>query len=291
LDEFPELSDQTFVVTEKLHGSCIQLAACPNGTMRIGTRNRFLEPGDNFYDIWNTLDKYERLGQKFQQYVDDIGIPHQLFGEYFGCGIQKGVDYGPGHRIRFFGLMIDGQLQSFKTFHSLMFHMMGHLDDVVPILGLFDSLDEALSFNTEINTRESLPAAPGENLCEGVVLQPYDRVYRNAGGHTFLLKKKNEAFREKAKAKKPRSPDTPEERLNLEFRSYLTDARLQSVFSKHGEIEQPGQIGDYIRLMLADAREDFMKDHVETFNVLSKKEQRCVMNVGSAVAHMLKEYL
>jgi len=81
------------------------------------------------------------------------------------------------------------------------------------------------------------------------------------------------------------------ERLNLEFRSYLTDMRLRGVFSKHGEIERPEQIGDYIRWMLADAREGFVKDHAEAFDALSNPEQRRALHVGSTIARMLNKYL
>ena len=73
--------------------------------------------------------------------------------------------------------------------------------------------------------------------------------------------------------------------------SYITENRLQNLFSKMGEIERPNQIGDYIRAMLQDAKEDFLKDFGDDFSALSAKDHKAVFNAGRKIAHMLKERL
>lgn len=311
LVEFPELKDETFAVTEKLHGSNLQIFLESNKPYRVGTRNHFLEEGEKFYDVWNTLAKYQDVIDDVQIYVDELGHSVRLFGEMFGGKIQKGVNYGSEHRIRFFGMMIDDELRPFDELQRL-------LDDdslIVPVVGMVQGLATALDVNIEFDSWLT-PLVDGEeprwmlthvnpdglvltsleasrdNIAEGVVIQPLSKIYRNAGGHTFLLKRKNEAFKEKQKVKRPPEPEDSEvARLNAEFRSYITDMRLQAVFSKSGEIERPDQIGDFIRLVLADAKEDFLQDNQEAVDALDKPQQKRVFNVGGMIANLLKEYL
>lgn len=80
-------------------------------------------------------------------------------------------------------------------------------------------------------------------------------------------------------------------RWNAEFASYITENRLQSVFSKEGEIEKPKQIGQYIKWILFDAKEDFLKDWGEKIKLLDINQQKQIFNIGSKIANMLKNYL
>lgn len=278
LTEFPELAKETFIVTEKIHGANIQFYFEPGKPYRIGSRNQWVD--SSFYNVSEVLPEYEEFFKDAQYMADGTKETWRVFGELFGPKIQKGVDYGEKRRIRLFGLMINDVLKS----PTLLRLSVGTF--LVPVVKIIDGLQSALEFNAEFET------SLGTGVCEGVVIQPYQKVYRNAGGHTFMLKIKNEAFKEKARAKKPSRPQDPElVRLNQELCLYITDARLQGVFSKSGEIQEPGQIGDYIRLMLADTKEDFLKDHSEAVEALDKKSQRKVYNVGGMIAGMLKEYL
>ena len=92
----------------------------------------------------------------------------------------------------------------------------------------------------------------------------------------------------KTEKKAPAPEDTEIIRLNAEFMRYINDNRLQSVFSKYGPIQEPAQIGDFIRWIIADAREDFLKDFGEEVAALEGKQLRKVYNVGRTVAEMLK---
>lgn len=288
LAEFPDLAEEGFVITEKLHGSSLQVFFQPNESWIIGKRTAYLEDGEKFFGIWNVLPEYEPIFECVQAFVNNGELSLRLFGELFGPGIQKGVDYGKRKRILFFGFMIDDEMMPFLVFQEVA-EQLGFAEHLVPIMAIVGGLKEALEFDTEFVSKVN----PVEgNLCEGIVIQPYRKVYVNAGGKRFLLKKKNEGFLEKSKEKKPSSPGDPEvQRLNAEFQLYITENRLQGIFSKHGEIEEPQQIGDYIRLMLADAKEDFLKDHEEAFGKLNKVEQGKVTNVGGLIANILKGHL
>jgi len=288
VEEYPDLAICTYEITEKLHGSNVQFYFEPGKKMRVGTRNRYLEPGSKFYDIWNVLPKYQRMWDEIKAYSNRHSCSLRLFGELYGQGIQKGVDYKPGKKIGFFGIMSDGHLLSPSLLRITA--IMGKTEDMlVPRVALIEGLEAALdvdtNFPTLINPIEG-------NICEGVVIQPYHHVYKLANGPTFLLKKKNEAFKEKQKAcKPPASVDSEVARLRGLFDEYINDSRVQTVFSQWGCIEEPKQLGEYIRLTIADALEDFLKDHGAAWNVVTKQQQGQITKVGAAVAGILKNYL
>lgn len=290
LSEFPELEEEAFVITEKVHGSNLSIFFQPNQPWRVGKRTAYLKEGEKFFGIWDVLPEYEPIFMRIQLFVDCGDFALRLFGEFFGPGIQKGVNYGKHKQILFFGFMIDDEMQPFSVLQEIS-RQLDFTKYLVPVLDIV-GFHDALAVDTEFDSMLTPIDHEGENLCEGVVIQPYKKVYTNAGRKTFLLKKKNAKFMEKAKEKKPPSPGDPEvQRLNAEFKLYITDNRLQGIFSKCGEIEDARQIGEYIRLMLNDAKEDFLKDHGEAFMKLDKGEQGKVTNVGKVVADMLKGYL
>ena len=289
LSEFPELENETFVITEKLHGSSVQVFFSPNEPWKVGKRTAFLGDDEKFFGIHEVLPEYEPIFERIQESVDNSGNTIRLFGELCGPGIQKGVDYGERKQIFFFGYMINDELQSWMWF-TIFADSHGLWEKhIVPVVALVKGLNEAIAYDAEFLS--GLNPIEG-NLCEGIVMQPFKKAYTNAGGKRFMLKAKNEKFMEKAKEKKPPSPGDPEvRRLNAEFKLYITDNRLQGIFSKHGEIEEPQQIGNYIRLMIADAKEDFTQEHGKAFGKLDRGEQGKVTNVGRIVAEMLKKYL
>lgn len=284
LNLFPQLVDEMYVVTEKIHGSNFQWFVSPDQTIHAGSRNNWLDISGRFQgvSIEELYFSHEDLLLDLQDWVDETEKSIRLFGELFGQGIQKGVDYGKEKRLLYFGMMIDDELQNFDTLEAFIGR-----DKIVPVVGIARSLQEALNFDTDF---DSILSDKGDNICEGVVIQPVS-VYFDYNGSPFILKKKNEKFGEKQKAPKEIVVDTDVQRLNLEFRSYINDSRLQSVFSKEGEIQSPQEIGKYIRLILEDAKGDFLKDFGDEFDQMDKGQQRNVLNVGSTVANMLKEYL
>jgi len=287
LERYPELADETFVITEKLHGSNFQWYFQPGKPVQAGSRNNFLDIAGSFQGapIPSLMEAHASLLDMMQSWVDKANVTVRLFGELFGQGIQKGVNYGDGKHILYFGLMINDELVPFAELEAMLAPCY-----LVPIVAKVKGLKAALEFDTKF---DSLILGEPDNICEGVVIQPYAKVYTDTDGHgsPFMLKKKNEEFKEKAKAKAPRIVDSEVERLHAEFVSYITDNRLQSVFSKHSEIENSSQIGDYIRWVLADAKEEFLKDFGDDLSALDRKQQKSVYNVGGMIANMLKKYL
>lgn len=287
VEEFPELASCEYEVTEKLHGTNVQFYFEPGKEMRVASRNRYLEPGSKFYDIWNILPEYQQMWDAIQRYAN-LGGSVRMFGELYGQGVQKGVDYKPGKKIAFFGVMENNQLLS-TAYLRLAALMGGYEDLLVPRVCLVKGLGAALAVDTNFPTMIN----PIEgNICEGVVIQPYSKVYRLSNGSTFLLKKKNEAFKERQKARKPPAPvDSEVLRLRILFMEYITVNRLESIFSKEGPIQEPSQIGAYIRYMIQDALADFLKGHEIAWDAMDKKQRGQVTKAGAAVAEMLRKYL
>jgi len=287
VNQYPELKHETFVITEKIHGSNMQWYFRPNEAMMVGSRNNFLSTTGSFQgvQIADLIEAQRDLLASVQALADRTCATVRLFGELFGRGIQKGVEYGPEKRILYFGMMLNDVLIPFAELVRTI-----PVAYLVPMVGIVAGLETALGFDTQFN---SMIMGIPDNICEGVVIQPHTKVYLDAYGSPFILKKKNPEFGEKKQAQKqPRAGEDSEvERLKAEFLSYITENRLESVFSKYGRITSPGQIGDYIRLLLADARGEFLKDFGPDFAALSKAQQKSVCNVGNTIVDMLKSYL
>lgn len=286
----PELLTVEYIITEKIHGANFQICFESNQPWRYGKRTAFLKEDEKFYDAWNVVGQYESIFRNIQGWIDvgKIQSPARLFGELCGPGIQKGVSYGKEKQVRFFDMMIGDQLLAPFDFRIVAI-AGGFRSFLVPEVTRVQGLQAALDYDVEL---DSLLSPTGGNICEGVVIAPLAKAYYDTRGRRFCLKKKNERFTEKIKAAKPVRPADPViTRLNLGFRAYITDNRLQSVFSQHGEIEEPSQIGPYIKFVLSDAKEAFLKDFGDEVAALPKSDQRKVFNVGSMIALMLKKYL
>jgi len=286
LEEHPELESETYIILEKLHGSNFQWFFQPGEFVKAGSRNHYLDMLGSFQgaSIACLVDDNATTIAHFQKWADADGCSIRLFGELIGRGIGKGVDYGDQKRVLYFGIMVNDKLLPFKDFQT---HVA--TEETVPIVTTANGLQAALDFDTKF---DSLVLGKSDNICEGVVIQPYNQVHYDCYGTSpFILKKKNDEFKEKEKAPKVHVVDSDVERLNAEFVLYITDSRLQSAFSKHGEIETPKQIGEYIRIVMADAQDDFIKDSGDDVAALDKARQKQVYNVGSKIANMLKGYL
>jgi hypothetical protein len=151
-EEFPKISrlSRPIIVTEKLDGTNAQIYIQEDGTILIGSRNRYITPEDDNYGFakWVERNKAElmRLG------------PGTHYGEWWGNGIQR--NYGLKE----------------KRFSLFNVHRWGKEEDrpsccgVVPTLyeGIFDTkIIEELIIELRNNGSK---AAPGFMNPEGVVI-------------------------------------------------------------------------------------------------------------------------
>jgi len=296
LEIYPELKNETYIIQEKIHGANIQLDFDSKGNFKYGKRTSFVEVDQKFYNIHNVIKDYDLFIQVMKDHAVREGCELRIYGELYGSKVQKGVDYGiEGQKLLFFDASVNGLYLTPREFISLMTDY-GFKDYVVPTVEIAGSLQEALDCNTEFS---SLVNPIPDNICEGVVIKPYNKQYFSPVGSIFYIKKKNEKFKEinkpKDKNQMPKKPLTEYEqkalKLNKIFKGYITKNRIEGIFSKYGEIEEPKQISEYIKYVLEDAKEDFLKDHEIDFEVFNKKEEKMIFNVGSMIPLMLKEYL
>lgn len=285
LERYPELNHVTYVITEKIHGSNFQWYFQSDQPIMAGSRNGWINLDGSFQGVTiaELMATEAPILTSFQNLANSTGNTYRLFGELFGGNIQKGVDYGNDKRLLYFGLMVNDVLQPFRT---LITEYVNIMEKLVPVVDFVEGLAAALAFSPYFDSK--ILNVPG-NIVEGVVIMPYAKVYHIEGGSTFGLKHKNKEFAEIAHAPKPTITNDKVTQLNLEFRAYITENRLQSVFSQNGMIEKPAQIGQYIQLLIEDARVDFLK----AFDVsdLDKHETRQVFNVGSMAVELIKAHL
>jgi len=289
LKAFPELKDETFILREKLDGANIQLYFEPDQPMRVGKRSSFLTEGAGFFGIWDVLPKYEAELHKFQWMADYKGKSFRIFGELFGPGINGRVDYGKEKQICIYDIYEGEDLWSQQDLEDWTGPMMlKHL--LAPVVAIVEGLNNALEFNPEFDSKVLRKKG---NFAEGFVMQPLKKVYRLPSGDRFLLKKKADKFKErenKGSVVKTREPLHPNViRLVSLFAEYINENRVISVFSKQGPIESQKQLGDYIKLVLEDAKEDFLKDNPDL--ELDKETAKTVFNCGRTIVDLLKAHL
>lgn len=296
LSKFPELEYEKYIITEKLHGANIQFIIKSN-YFNIATRNRILKKDEDFYGIWDTIPDYNFIIEGLQRLLKDTEYIN-IYGELFGSGIQKGVDYGPQKQIRFFGMRTNGRLWCPVDFFTFQFNvypfyplLLSSMSSFsVPVITFNSSLSDALNFDVENLISRQYPTEG--NMAEGIVIVP-QRLYTN-GQSYFMLKKKSDKFQEKQKERKTvkQFSNLSSELLQLknDFMEYINENRIESVFSKEGEIENIEDLGKYIKLVLNDAIEDFEKDY--DISHLNKNDRKLIFkDVGKQIANFLKNRL
>jgi Rnl2 family RNA ligase len=289
-EKYSEIKSITYVLQEKIHGANLSWVFDPDGTMKIGKRTAVLTDKDNFYNFKIMYEKYADVIILLKEYAVEHKCSLNIFGEWHGKGIQKGVDYGPEKQILFYDVLVDNVLMSPYEMED-MFSLLDIEDMLVPDFGKVDSLQEAIDFVTDDKITKVYPE--GKSVIEGVVIKPYYNTMRSENGKTFYLKNKNEVFKEIQKKRKKNKPkvEHPEhvERLRTAFDDYVTENRLNNVISKHGEIESSDDIGKYIKLFLEDAKEEFTKDYTIDIMDCDKKELKYVYNASKEIVKMLRE--
>lgn len=284
--QHPELDSVTWLKQEKFDGANIQIFFEPGEEPKIGKRSDFVTPEDNFF---NVHEVFERQRESIEDFVDTC-VPGsdeenvRLYGELIGPGVQNRIDYGDEKRIVIFDVMIADDFMDPEFLEDVRRETSAGIHLVVPA-------EEA-----KINTLEDFNNMEIAEGVEGYVLKPSQVVLDKGSGDPIMFKVKNEKFLEKEnknpKPKKKQETMSEEaEELRAQFLSLVNDNRLKSVFSKHGEIDSPEQLGDYIKLVMEDAKEDFFQEYGDQFKNLDKKEQGKVMNIGKEVVPLLKEYL
>jgi hypothetical protein len=152
------------VITEKIDGTNAQIVIGEDGSIRAGSRNRWITPQDDNYGFagWVERNKGELL----------LLGPGQHFGEWWGNGIQRNY----GLKEKKFSLFNSGRWSTGRP----------ECCDVVPVLyaGEFnsDTVDTVLA---ELIETGSI-AAPGFMKPEGII------VFMTASSHLYKVLAEND---------------------------------------------------------------------------------------------------
>lgn len=272
----PGCKDASYIAQIKYDGSNISFIFTPYEEMRIAKRSGLLGKYDNFNGVLDIIDQYQEILDYFQHYADKNNVEIQVYGEVFGKGIQNRINYGPDKYIKFYDIREDGVLLDMSDIED--FFDWDFLKQYwVETYGQLYTLDEALELEV-----------PEEH--EGLVIKQY---MRNVPERLLRFKKKNPKFEEKMKQKKPKKQketDPEVERLKELFLPYINENRVKSVFSKEGEIQRPEQIGQYIKLVMEDAKEDFELEN-ELSNTDRGKMNDVFKTANREVVKILQQYL
>lgn len=295
LDKFlrwnPNVTKATFYYQVKLDGSNFQLIFDPDEEVKVGKRSGIVGEGTDHMGVKEKLPEYSDVVDCIKEYVNETGDSVNLYGEVFGKGIQNRIYYGDDIYLRFFDIGLNGVILSY--FESLAVFPYVVSNYYVNTYGLKKDdfnfyIGGYYTFQDIRNADETVKIPEGH---EGVVIKQFSRI--EPEDNLLMLKKKDERFQEKGnknKSKKKEETDPEVERLKQEFESYINENRVKSVFSKEGEIEEPQQIGEYIKLVMQDAIEDFQKD-VDVSDIDKNKMRKVYKKANGKVADILKQYL
>ena len=281
---WPQIPTIRYQLSEKLDGSNIAVYFRPNLPIEITSRKQHNNDFQGVMGLMNGI--YADFTNAVQAKVDSTNnVSVRLYGEVFGKGIIPRIYYGEDKKVRFFDMEVDGLGANPNQFISWLTRI-GFEDMHAPILAVVNSLEEALAYETEslVSAIEPETAKGKPNYIEGIVIKPFDEVIKTDQGSLFYLKKKNARFIEKSNEKMPKAKVVHP--LNAEFRTYITESRMWSVFSKDGKPESFKDIGKFVKLILEDAKEDFLADNKEV-----DSSDKKIFNGGDVCAKLLKAYL
>jgi len=288
-DLYPELQHEFFEITEKLDGANFSIVCHADGSIKFHTRTG-IEPDTKFFG-WREVFESEEM-QTYLAQMKEFSLRFnktiQFVGELFGKGIQGRVDYGE-KKWRWFYIIehrnnTESRIVPIQEEKNYFFESIIYLR--VPTItirnlendfnSLLTSLDEKYLKTNSIFT--PLEKSDQVNQKEGLVIRPKSRDYFSPVGAIFIVKQKNEKFKENVIKKTKTIKVYSHEYHNLIplGLSYVSKNRTLSLFSKEGEIDSPKEIGKYIKLYSADVFNDFLKldEYQEKYDALSKEEQK-----------------
>jgi Rnl2 family RNA ligase len=232
-----------WVATEKVHGANFGLWPI-DGQVRPSKRSSFADGA--FYGCQAIV---EGLTPKI------LSLGFAVYGEIFGSGIQKGVDYG-GKRFAAFDIWTGENFLDYDDFVALC-DKHGIERCVEIARGNFDDL---LAIDPAFPTKMSVVEGCVD-IAEGFVMKPIKAV-RLGNGSRVILKKKSPGFSEQSRGPKVKVEviltENQQELLDNAV-TYVTMAKLDCVLSKMDDPKFPEVLG----AMLQDIYEELGKDAVD----------------------------
>lgn len=300
MNQHPDLFDGTdkWIAQEKLDGANLQVSF-GLGSHKLITYKRSGEvgPDEKFYRCHEVMSHQQDEIYDMAEYITTIYSclmnEIDLCGELFGQGVQKRINYGEQQQFIVNDVKVKGEFISPEILQNHMLEL-GVFDPVSSLYnwpvftGTFDMLK-----NTDVEKLIS-KYSPSKEIAEGVVIKPADGRLDKGTGSPVMFKKKTARFDDeggKTKSNKFSDVSNDSFMLHQTLKGFVNENRLLDLFSKHGEIQDEKQIGEYIKLFNEDIQEDFMDEYGEFFKTLSNKEQKYVLNQSKDIVSLIKQYL
>ena len=161
--EFPKIArlSRPCVITEKIDGTNAQVEILEDGTVRAGSRNRYITPEQDNYGFARWVREHEeelRVG---------LGIGRH-YGEWWGSGVQRG--YGLLNGEKRFSLFNTGRWARIGTEITGKQHHAPECCHVVPVLSIYTLDTEHIKEVLERLRTEGSVASPGFMNPEGVIV-------------------------------------------------------------------------------------------------------------------------
>ena len=251
-----------WVVTEKLHGANFSVHCYRDRPMQFASREGYVDR--NFYGAGAAIAS---LAQKADQ-MASLLFAHQgnllrviVYGELTGPFMMNKhpVWYGENHQFHAFEMVLTypkpggGTRDLILDWHDFVANCAMVDIPVVPVVGIFESFEDALAVNETFTSRLTPDGYEKQNYAEGVTIAP---IIPQFSGETRLwLKKKTSQHNERQKR-----PCTIEDKAldeaGIEFAEYLLEfvnaQRVDAVLSKLGQVDAKQQ-GRVLGLALKDA--------------------------------------
>jgi len=297
-EHFPELNNMFFEVTEKIHGANFSILVNTDGEVRFASRNGVIEDEDKFYGYKAVFarEEYISLLNELKRISVSWNEDLQLFGELYGGKIQKGVFYGNEKHFRWYSLRIREDIVRPSIAKEMLKEV---LDFKVPVICKISSntdgvLEMIKIVNHEFQSKLTPLEYTDENICEGVVIVPYEDIIKNQESY-FLIKKKGDKFKDKnskPKVHKVVVLDEPVQALLDEAFLYINENRTNDLQSKIGAFEEMKDLSRFAKEYFNDLFIDFEKDNYTEWQNLDKLSQGIIKkNVGTRIYQELKSSL
>lgn len=251
------LADQSFLVTEKVHGANFSLHATKDG-VKPARRTDFLAEGEKFFNYKPVFEKYKAGATMLREYFDAETVV--VYGELFGGNVASGMAYQLDQDFLAFDLVVDGKPVNKLIARDLL---LRYGFRIVPAIGVYSSLQQALAVDqnfTSALVREGFTGNVEATKAEGLVIEPIIPTMYNEDKRVYF-KKKTARFLEEGGNKLPKPVEELPEHVVLAIQEagvYFTEARYANVVSKVGEVSIK-DIGMLTGLFAQDVIEDMKR--------------------------------
>jgi Rnl2 family RNA ligase len=215
------------VCTEKIHGTNARVGLV-EGTVRIGGRNQDHtndEQGDSVMGFVKWV-RESALANRISVFFRGDNII--FFGEWFGSGIQKGVNYGKEKQFRVFDVRLNGKYQDWddvvRFSNAIGLRTVPELYRGFPKLDIFDKL-----LDVQSTVAKELGVETENNLHEGIVIKPTKSIINENTGQWLITKYKAARWSERKSEKEKKDFVPLPNDVHTFADEFVTDTRLEHV--------------------------------------------------------------